>query len=125
MRLTVICCTPNIDEVNELACVCGKSMADRGSFNSSIYEDADGNTYSVVSSIVSDDFQTKIASPLSLPDFDDGSLSLELASAAQAKISFELDDIVNNITARYSENIDEAYEFITEAGLTLIPIDVS
>ena len=124
LRLTVICPTNNIVMANELSCVTGNSMADRESFRNPSWEDSEGNTYAVVSSIVSDDFRDKIQTQLTRPWFDTESvLDMTLAATAQSKISFELDDIANNLTARYTDTAGQAHEFIAEAGLTVIPRD--
>lgn len=85
MRVTIFVPAAMIADANQLALCLGQSAADDQTFGAATWEDAEGNLYSVASTVARGTFPTAAASSLSAPSFAPDA-DLTAAGRAQATL---------------------------------------
>jgi hypothetical protein len=116
-RVTIAAPAAHIPDANQLALCLGESSADDKTFTSASYQDADGNLYSVASTVANPVFAQMAGLPLQAPDHAPG-MDLEAATRAQALLQ------INNgiagpdvIAVILGSNADSAQDHIAALGL--------
>jgi len=116
-RVTIAAPAAHIPDANQLALCLGESSADNHTFTVASYQDADGNLYSVASTVAKSVFAEMAGQPLQAPDHARG-MDLEAATRAQALLQ------INNGTAGpdviaviLGSNADSAQDHIAALGL--------
>ena len=82
-RATIAAPAAHIPDVNQLALALGESSADDRTFSTASYQDADGNLYSVASTVAKPIFAQLAGQPLQAPAHAPD-MDLEAATRAQA-----------------------------------------
>jgi len=114
-----ICPESLTDVANEFSAAIGVSIADNQTFDRCLYEDSEGNKYSVIHSPMKDIALTKIESALVRPDFDTNSIDMVKAETGRGLLQWDFTDLPNKISCKSSADFHGA---LAEAGLTLIPV---
>ena len=116
-RATTATPLAHIPDANQLALCLGESSADDKTFTSASYQDADGNLYSVASTVAKSVFAEMAGQQLKAPAHAPG-MDLEAATRAQALLQ------INNGTAGpdviaviLGSNADSAQDHIAALGL--------
>ena len=116
-RVTIAAPAAHIPDANQLALCLGESSADNHTFTVASYQDADGNLYSVASTVAKSVFAEMAGQQLKAPDHAPG-MDLEAATRAQALLQ------INNGTAGpdviaviLGSNADSAQDHIAALGL--------
>ena len=108
-----------IPDANHLALALGESSADDQTFNAANYQDAQGNLYSVSSTVAKPIFAEKASQPLQAPNHAPG-VDLEAATRAQALLQINggiaTPDVIAVILSARTES---AQDHIAVLGLTL------
>lgn len=86
-RITVATPEALCTAANHLACAVGESAGDMATFDNLTHEDANGNKYSVISTVVTDLFFAYAGSQLTKRDFAPDDWSFELATQAQMAVN--------------------------------------
>ena len=116
-KATIATPLAHIPDANQLALCLGESRADDKTFTVASYQDADGNLYSVASTVAKSVFAEMAGQQLQAPDHAPG-MDLEAATRAQALLQ------INNGTASpdviaviLGSNADSAQDHIAALGL--------
>ena len=118
-RATIASPVTHIADANQLALALGESSADDQTFGAANYQDAQGNLYSVSSTVAKPIFAEKASQPLQAPNHAPG-VDLEAATRAQALLQINggiaTPDVIAVILSARTES---AQDHIAVLGLTL------
>jgi hypothetical protein len=110
---------PLIPDANQLALCLGESSADDQTFGAANYQDAQGNLYSVSSTVAKPVFAEKASQPLQAPAHAPG-VDLEAATRAQALLQINGGIATPDaIAVILSARTESAQDHIAVLGLTL------
>ena len=112
-----------ISDANQLALCLGESSADDQTFGAANYQDAEGNFYSVSSTVAKPVFAEKASQPLQAPNHAPG-VDLEAATRAQALLQINGGIATPNVIAVIlGARTERAQDHIAVLGLTLREIE--
>ena len=113
-----------IPDANHLALALGESIADDQTFGAANYQDAQGNLYSVSSTVAKPVFAEKASQPLQAPNHAPG-VDLEAATRAQALLQINGGIATPNVIAVIlGARTEIAQDHIAVLGLTLREIEM-
>jgi len=119
-RATIAAPIAKIPDSNQLALCLGESAADDQTFNSASYQDADGNLYSLCSTVAKPIFATMAGQPLQAPDHAPG-MDLEAATRAQSLLKINGGTATPDVIAVIlGDRMESAQDHIAALGLTRI-----
>lgn len=126
-RVTIAAPAAHIDDANALSLVLGEVPADINTFNHAGYQDAEGNLYSVVSTVVKEVFVTGANSELVAPSFAPEA-DLEAAGRAQALLNIgSLESPVqatpDSIAVILGDRFESAMDQVAALGLEAVPFE--
>src|SRR5690554_1597122 len=128
-RATIAVPEAHIFDGNQLALALGESSADDRTFGTPLWQDADGNLYSVCSTVAKPIFAQNAGQPLQAPSFAPDA-DLEAATRAQALLVIEdrtsgdpvpVQASPDHIAVILDTRFGEAQEHIASLGLTAVP----
>ena len=119
-RATIATPAANIPDANQLALCLGESSADDQTFVGVNYQDADGNLYSVASTVAKPIFSEMAGQPLKAPDH---APDMDLASAIRAQSLLQINNGVaapDVIAVILGDRLESAQDHIAALGLTRV-----
>ena len=109
-----------IPDANQLALCLGESSADDQTFTKASYQDADGNLYSLCSTVAKPIFATMAGQPLQAPDHAPN-MHLEAATRAQSLLKINGGTATPDVIAVIlGDRLESAQDHIQMLGLTRI-----
>jgi len=121
LRTTIAVPEAQIPDGNQLSLVLGESAADDQTFDEPGWQDADGNRYTLCSTVAKQVFFDNAGQPLQAPDHAPDA-DLAAATRAQALLSINADPARPDIIAAIvGGRLDSAQDHIAALGLTRIP----
>ena len=122
-RATIATPVSHIPDANQLALALGESSADDRTFSTASYQDADGNLYSVASTVAKPIFAQLAGQPLQAPAHAPD-MDLEAATRAQALLMINGGTASPDVIAVIlGDRLESAQDHIAALGLTPIPQD--
>ena len=120
-RATIATPVSHIPDANQLALALGESSADDRTFSTASYQDADGNLYSVASTVAKPIFAQLAGQPLQAPAHAPD-MDLEAATRAQALVQINGGIATTNVIAVIlSARTESAQDHIAALGLSRVP----
>ena len=119
-RATVSTPAAHIADANQIALALGESSADNQTFTNASYQDADGNLYSVCSTVAKPIFAEMAGQPLQAPDH---APEMDLAAATRAQSLLQINDGKASpkvIAVILGDRLESAQDHIEALGLTRI-----
>ena len=116
-RVTIAAPAAHIPDANQLALCLGESSADDKTFTSASYQDADGNLYSVASTVAKPVFAQMAGQQLKALAHAPG---VDLKAASKAQSILKINDGIagpNVIAVILGSNADSAQDHIAALGL--------
>jgi hypothetical protein len=119
-RVTIAAPAAHIPDANQLALCLGESRADDKTFTSASYQDADGNLYSVASTVAKPIFAELAGQPLQAPEHAPD-MDLAAATRAQALLQINGDKATPEVIAVIlGDRLESAQDHIKALGLTRV-----
>jgi hypothetical protein len=120
-RVTIAAPAAHIPDANQLALCLGESSADNHTFTAASYQDADGNLYSVASTVANPVFAQiagqQLKAPAHAPNVD-----LNAATKAQALLQINRGKATPEVIAVIlGDRLESAQDHIAALGLTRVP----
>jgi hypothetical protein len=120
-RATIATPVSHIPDANQLALALGESSADDRTFSTASYQDADGNLYSVASTVAKPIFAQLAGQPLQAPAHAPD-MDLEAATRAQALLMINGGKATPDVIAVILGNrLESAQDHIAALGLSRVP----
>jgi hypothetical protein len=122
-RVTIAAPAAHIPDANQLALCLGESRADDKTFTSASYQDADGNLYSVASTVAKSVFAEMAGQPLQAPDH---APDMDLAAATRAQALLQINGGIASpdvIAVILGDRKESAQDHINALGLTRVEQD--
>ena len=122
-RATTATPLAHIPDANQLALCLGESRADDKTFTSASYQDADGNLYSVASTVAKSVFAEMAGQPLQAPDH---APDMDLAAATRAQALLQINGGIASpdvIAVILGDRKESAQDHINALGLTRVEQD--
>jgi len=122
-RATTATPLAHIPDANQLALCLGESSADDKTFTSASYQDADGNLYSVASTVAKSVFAEMAGQPLQAPDH---APDMDLAAATRAQALLQINGGIASpdvIAVILGDRKESAQDHINALGLTRVEQD--
>ena len=116
-RATIAAPAAHIPDANQLALCLGESRADDKTFTSASYQDADGNLYSVASTVAKPIFAQIEGLPLQAPDH---APDMDLAAATRAQALLQINGGIASpdvIAVILGDRLESAQDHIAALGL--------
>jgi hypothetical protein len=127
-RISVACPESLMTAANHLAVAVGEMAGDFYTFTNANHQDANGNRYAVMSTVVTELFFVYSGSQLTERDFAPDGWSFKLASEAQAKVNLWMGPTEQQPTPPLANTLqivgvvgDDALAAISAMGLTMVP----
>lgn len=120
LRVTIAAPADMLDDCNALALCLGESPADINTFTRATHTDAEGNEYSVASTVAKPVFTEMAASELVAPTYAPD-MDLEAAGRAQALLNFEQPVVPGKMNVFVGERWDRVGMHLHFMGLEPIP----
>jgi hypothetical protein len=122
-RATIASPVAHIADANQLALALGESAADDKTFNTAVWQDAEGNLYAVSSTVAKPIFAQIAGQPLQAPDHAPD-MDVEAATRAQALLQINGGKATPDVIAVIlGGRLESAQDHIAALGLTPIPQD--
>ena len=119
-RVTIAAPAAHIPDANQLALCLGESSADNHTFTVASYQDADGNLYSVASTVAKSVFAEMAGQQLKAPAHAPG-MDLEAATRSQALLQINGGIATPDVIAVIlGDRLESAQDHIKALGLTQI-----
>ena len=119
-RATIAAPAAHIPDANQLALCLGESSADNQTFTVASYQDADGNLYSVASTVAKSVFAEMAGQQLKAPAHAPG-MDLEAATRSQALLQINGGIATPDVIAVIlGDRLESAQDHIKALGLTQI-----
>jgi len=120
-RATIATPVSHIPDANQLALALGESSADDRTFSTASYQDADGNLYSVASTVAKPIFAQLAGQPLQAPAHAPD-MDLEAATRAQALLMINGGTASPDVIAVIlGGRLESAQDHIAALGLSRVP----
>jgi len=120
-RATIATPVSHIPDANQLALALGESSADDRTFSTASYQDADGNLYSVASTVAKPIFAQLAGQPLQAPAHAPD-MDLEAATRAQALLMINGGTASPDVIAVIlGDRKESAQDHISALGLIRVP----
>ena len=120
-RATIATPLAHIPDANQLALALGESSADDRTFSTASYQDADGNLYSVASTVAKPIFAQLAGQPLQAPAHAPD-MDLEAATRAQALLMINGGTASPDVIAVIlGDRKESAQDHIAALGLSRVP----
>jgi len=120
-RATIATPVSHIPDANQLALALGESSADDRTFSTASYQDADGNLYSVASTVAKPIFAQLAGQPLQAPAHAPD-MDLEAATRAQALLMINGGTASPDVIAVIlGDRKESAQDHIAALGLSRVP----
>ena len=119
-RATIAAPAAHIPDANQLALCLGESSADNQTFTVASYQDADGNLYSVASTVAKPIFAQLAGQPLQAPGH---APDMDLAAATRAQALLRINSGIASpdvIAVILGNRLESAQDHIVTLGLTSI-----
>ena len=119
-RVTIAAPAAHIPDANQLALCLGESSADNQTFTVASYQDADGNLYSVASTVAKPIFAQLAGQPLQAPGH---APDMDLAAATRAQALLQINGGIASpdvIAVILGDRIESAQLHIAALGLTKV-----
>ena len=122
-RVTIAAPAAHIPDANQLALCLGESSADNHTFTVASYQDADGNLYSVASTVAKPIFAQIAGQPLQAPDH---APDMDLAAATRSQALLQINGGIASpdvIAVILGDRLESAQDHIAALGLTRVEQD--
>ena len=122
-RATIATPLAHIPEANQLALALGESAADDKTFNTAVWQDAEGNLYAVSSTVAKPIFAQIAGQPLQAPEH---APDMDLAAATRSQALLQINGGIATpdvIAVILGDRLESAQDHIAALGLTLVPQD--
>ena len=122
-KATIATPASHIPDANQLALALGESSADDKTFTSASYQDADGNLYSVASTVAKSVFAEMAGQQLKAPAHAPG---MDLAAATRAQALLQINGGIASpdvIAVILGDRKESAQDHINALGLTRVEQD--
>jgi|SRR5690554_696623 len=119
-RVTIAVPETHTDDANQLALVLGESASDDQTFTTANWQDADGNLYSVCSTVAKPIFAQTAGKPLQAPAH---APEADLVAATRAQALVSINDQPagpNRIAVILGDRLESAMDHIASLGLTAV-----
>ena len=116
-RVTIAAPAAHIPDANQLALCLGESSADNQTFTVASYQDADGNLYSVASTVAKSVFAEMAGQPLQAPDH---APDMDLAAATRSQALLQINGGIATpdvIAVILGDRLESAQDHIKALGL--------
>ena len=122
-RATIASPVAHIADANQLALALGESAADDKTFNTAVWQDAEGNLYAVSSTVAKPIFAQIAGQPLQAPEH---APDMDLAAATRSQALLQINGGIASpdvIAVILGDRKESAQDHIAALGLTPIPQD--
>jgi len=120
-RATIASPVAHIADANQLALALGESAADDKTFNTAVWQDAEGNLYAVSSTVAKPIFAQIAGQPLQAPDHAPD-MDVEAATRAQALLQINGGKATPDVIAVIlGGRLESAQDHIAALGLSRVP----
>ena len=122
-RATIASPVAHIADANQLALALGESAADDKTFNTAVWQDAEGNLYAVSSTVAKPIFAQIAGQPLQAPDH---APDMDLAAATRSQALLQINGGIASpdvIAVILGDRLEAAQDHIAALGLTRVEQD--